>query len=295
MVKSVTWQSAKDFCVVCAFGAGLALMAAGAQASPNLDQDTGVTVNFGFDAIDLDAQARQALDAEAAWMRRHRDMTFNVFGHADRVGPETYNRELALRRALTVASYLVARGVDPNRLQALVSWGEEQPVVDTDQPSAANRRVVISVATPGADKDVAFTLAEGGADRDGRVRPEPASGSAGDDDTRPSAAEGPSPDDQPSGPGTDPKAGGSGGDQPQGGTGDQPQGGTGDGEPQGDTDSAGTHTDQGPQGTDGQGSGGTKKKPGKGKGPQGNNGFGNGDQDAPGGSLEHNNAENSQH
>ncbi|MCT8330738.1 OmpA family protein [Albidovulum sediminis] len=294
MVKSVTWQSAKDFCVVCALGAGLALMAAGAQASPNLDQDTGVTVRFGFDAVDLDAQARQRLDAEAAWMRGHRDMTFNVFGHADRVGSEAYNRELALRRALTVASYLVARGVDPARLQALVSWGEEKPVVDTDQPSAANRRVVISVATPGADKDVAFTLAEGGADRGGRVRPEPASGSA-DDETRPSAAEGPSSDNQPSGSGTDPEAGGTGGDQPQGGTGgDEPQGDTGG------NGGAETPTDQGPQGTDGQGtdgqdSGGTKKKPGKDKGPQGNNGFGNGDQDAPGGSLEHNNAENSQH
>ena len=202
MVKSVTWQAAKDFCVVCALGAGLALMAAGAPASPNLDQDTGVTVHFGFDAVDLDAQARQALDAEAAWMRGHRGMTFNVFGHADRVGSEAYNRELALRRALTVASYLVARGVDPDRLQALVSWGEEQPVVDTDQPSAPNRRVVISLATPGADKDTAFTLAEGGADRGGRVRPEPASGSDGDDDTRPSAAEGPSSEDQPSEPGT---------------------------------------------------------------------------------------------
>lgn len=273
MVKSVTWQAAKDFCVVCALGAGLTLMAAGAQASPNFDQDTGVTVHFGFDAVDLDAQARQALDAEAAWMRGHRGMTFNVFGHADRVGSEAYNRDLALRRALTVASYLVARGVDPDRLQALVSWGEEQPVVDTDQPSAPNRRVVISVATPGADKDTAFTLAEGGADRGGRVRPEPASGSDGDDDARPSAAEGSSSEDQPSGPGTEQDGG-----DPEGSSGED--------------DTAETPQDQGPQGNDDQESGEPRQKPGK--GPQGNNGFGNGDQDAPGGSLEHNNAENSQ-
>ncbi len=290
MVKSVTWQAAKDFCVVCALGGGLALMAAGAKASPNLDQDTGVTVNFGFDAVDLDAQARQVLDAEAAWMRRHRGLSFNVFGHADRVGPDAYNRELALRRALTVASYLVARGVDPDRLQALVSWGEEKPVVDTDQPSVVNRRVVISVGMPGADKDVAFTLAEGGADRGGRARPQPASGSDGDDDTGPSSTADPSSEDPSSEPDPDQDSDGTGGDDPQGGTGEDDDAETPPDQGPQDTDDEGTDG----EGADGEGAGGTKNKPGKGKGPQGNNGFGNGDQDAPGGSLEHNNAENSQ-
>jgi hypothetical protein len=322
MVKSAIWRKAKEFGVVCVLGSGLALMASAAQGSPRQTDGTSITVNFDFDASDLNAQARHVLDERAEWMLGQRDVIFYVYGFADRVGPSAYNRELGLRRALAVASELVRRGVDPEQLRALVSYGEDHPVVETEQAAAANRRVLVTLAAPAEGADFQFSLAKlfGGDDARGRKRP----GAGGSDqEAEPSpSADTPSQGDEtpsPVGPGEsnedpgegDGESGGEHGTQHDNngfGNGDQDapgnsgdnnnaenasddEQGSGPDAQNGEAKGA-EHSDQGSQSNNGQGNGGTKKTPGK--GPQSNNGFGNGDQDAPGGSLEHNNAENSQ-
>jgi OOP family OmpA-OmpF porin len=56
----------------------------------------------------------------------------------------TYNLELSERRAASVVAYLVERGVDAGRLQA-VGKGETDPAADntTEAGRHQNRRVVI--------------------------------------------------------------------------------------------------------------------------------------------------------
>jgi len=70
-----------------------------------------------------------------------------VEGHTDSTGSESYNMELSTRRAETVKSLLVQRGVDSARILTL-AFGETAPIAsnDTDYGRAQNRRVEIKVA-----------------------------------------------------------------------------------------------------------------------------------------------------
>lgn len=104
------------------------------------------TVTFAFDAATLDAPARLVLDEQAAWLARHRQARMTVTGHTDLVGSERYNYGLGLRRAQNTVNYLVAKGVSQDRLIAVESQGESDPVIPTGGPERQNRRAVTMVA-----------------------------------------------------------------------------------------------------------------------------------------------------
>ena len=103
------------------------------------------TINFEFDSVVLDAQARAALDQQANWIRQFPEVKFRVYGHTDAVGSTAYNKRLGLRRAQTVVRYLTARGISRSRLEAVVSFGETQPVIATPNRERQNRRTVTEV------------------------------------------------------------------------------------------------------------------------------------------------------
>ncbi|MFT5304056.1 MAG: outer membrane protein OmpA-like peptidoglycan-associated protein [Mariniblastus sp.] len=116
-------------------------VAAGSNASSFGVQNAGFTViNFEFDSDELTAEAVKKLDAQAAWIESNPNIRFGVTGHTDLVGDAEYNMELGMRRAERVVAALMNAGVNERRLVAQVSQGELEPVVDTDNREAANRR-----------------------------------------------------------------------------------------------------------------------------------------------------------
>jgi len=104
------------------------------------------TVTFAFNSATLDGAARDALDAQANWIRQFPEVRFRVYGHTDLVGSNAYNQALGLRRARAVVAYLGSRGVSRSRLEAMVSYGKTQPVIDTPAPEQRNRRTVTEVS-----------------------------------------------------------------------------------------------------------------------------------------------------
>ena len=107
--------------------------------------DVPYTVYFGFDEDTLDAEAKARLDAQAKWIIENANVKFRVYGHADRVGSTEYNVNLGLRRATEAVTYLVNKGISEDRLEAMVSLGEDAPAVETENRERANRRVVTEV------------------------------------------------------------------------------------------------------------------------------------------------------
>jgi peptidoglycan-associated lipoprotein len=103
------------------------------------------TINFEFNSAELDAAARSALDQQADFIRQFPEVRFAVYGHTDLVGSNGYNYQLGLRRARAAVAYLESRGISSGRLEALVSQGETQPLIATQQPERANRRTVTDV------------------------------------------------------------------------------------------------------------------------------------------------------
>ena len=108
--------------------------------------EVGDRVFFAFDSSDLNDDSRVLLEALAAWMQTFPSAVMTVQGHADERGTREYNLALGERRANSAASYLVALGVDPNRLQT-ISYGKERPAVlgSNEAAWAQNRRAVFVV------------------------------------------------------------------------------------------------------------------------------------------------------
>jgi outer membrane protein OmpA-like peptidoglycan-associated protein len=71
---------------------------------------------------------------------------FEIGGHTDNIGSESYNQALSERRAVAVAHALGEAGVDANRLSA-VGYGEAVPISNnaTDEGRARNRRIEIKI------------------------------------------------------------------------------------------------------------------------------------------------------
>ena len=88
------------------------------------------TVNFGFDRADLDSDAtavvEQLLQSATS---QGRIKSVKLTGHTDRIGTDGYNLDLSLRRASSVADYLVQSGkVDPQVIE-IAGKGETEPLV----------------------------------------------------------------------------------------------------------------------------------------------------------------------
>lgn len=104
------------------------------------------TINFAFNSTQIEGEAAAALMKQASWIGQFPELRFSVYGHTDLVGSNAYNKSLGLRRAQNVVNFLVAQGISRSRLQALVSYGETQPLVVTQDQDRRNRRTVTEVS-----------------------------------------------------------------------------------------------------------------------------------------------------
>jgi OmpA-OmpF porin, OOP family len=99
-------------------------------------------VNFAFDSAQVDDASSVVLDAAADQLNECRNVSVMVEGNTDSVGTDAYNQGLSERRAESVRSHLIGRGVSASRLTA-VGYGETRPIAsnDTEEGRALNRRV----------------------------------------------------------------------------------------------------------------------------------------------------------
>jgi outer membrane protein OmpA-like peptidoglycan-associated protein len=104
------------------------------------------TVTFDFDSTRLDSASQAALHQQVKWLKANPYVRMTVVGHADKVGSDSYNNRLGLRRARAVVAFLSRHGISRRRLDAVESRGESEPVVQTEDRERRNRRSVTSVA-----------------------------------------------------------------------------------------------------------------------------------------------------
>tara|TARA_Y100000768_G_scaffold365251_1_gene326364 strand:+ start:4341 stop:4817 length:477 start_codon:yes stop_codon:yes gene_type:complete len=99
-------------------------------------------VYFEYDKSNLTAKSIQALRGVSDLLQRNSKITLSIEGHADERGTREYNLALGQRRAESVANYLIANGINRNRLN-VKSYGEERPLAlgSNDSAWSKNRRV----------------------------------------------------------------------------------------------------------------------------------------------------------
>jgi len=139
------------------------LAAQRAEAQKKLDALSSKTINVFKDArgtilsmsdilfetgkADLKHELRENLSAIGAILQSLlTDSYIVVEGHTDNVGSADLNQKLSEQRAKAVMQYLIDRGIDEKRLQA-VGYGLTKPVADnkTEEGRAKNRRVELVI------------------------------------------------------------------------------------------------------------------------------------------------------
>jgi peptidoglycan-associated lipoprotein len=83
-------------------------------------------VYFDYDKSDVRPDQQSLVQADAAFLQQHPNMSVTVEGHCDERGSTEYNLALGDNRASAVKNALVAAGVPADRIKT-VSFGKEKP------------------------------------------------------------------------------------------------------------------------------------------------------------------------
>ena len=112
----------------------------------DLASNVGDRVYFAFDSSRLGPDDQITLDRQAQWLQRYPQVAVQVAGNCDDRGTEEYNLALGQRRANAARDYLVARGVNPARIET-ISFGKDRPIAlgDNEEAWAKNRNATTSV------------------------------------------------------------------------------------------------------------------------------------------------------
>ncbi|MDP1525032.1 MAG: OmpA family protein [Rhodocyclaceae bacterium] len=111
---------------------------------------------FDFDKATLRPAGRAKLDEFSDKLSSISLEGITAIGHTDRFGSEAYNQLLSERRAESVKSYLVGRGIEPNRITT-EGRGETQPVTPAGQCLGPRNAKVVACLQPDRRVDVELT------------------------------------------------------------------------------------------------------------------------------------------
>jgi outer membrane protein OmpA-like peptidoglycan-associated protein len=113
---------------------------------PLLVEKITLHFQFEFNSIDLDTETEEFLEQLSVTLHENEKLKVKITGHTDNIGPEKFNQKLSLKRAETIRTYLMKKGIDTQRLHA-EGKGMSNPIGDndTEENRAKNRRVEMLV------------------------------------------------------------------------------------------------------------------------------------------------------
>ena len=99
-------------------------------------------VNFDTAKATIRPESFPHLDAVVEFMTHKKNARVEISGHTDNVGNAQANKTLSEKRAQACRNYIVSKGIDKKRLDA-VGFGDERPLApnDTDEGRQMNRRI----------------------------------------------------------------------------------------------------------------------------------------------------------
>lgn len=103
-------------------------------------------VFFDFNQATLRDESKAELDRLFDVLLNNKSIKMEISGHTDNVGEKNYNQTLSENRAHAVVDYLIAKGIESERL-TYAGYGDKNPVAQntTDEGRQLNRRVEFKV------------------------------------------------------------------------------------------------------------------------------------------------------
>jgi outer membrane protein OmpA-like peptidoglycan-associated protein len=101
---------------------------------------------FDTDRYELLPDSKAELGKLIAFLKRNPALQIEIGGHTDNEGSDVHNVTLSLNRAKAVYAYLIAEGINAERL-TYKGYGETAPITSNDTPEgrANNRRTEFKV------------------------------------------------------------------------------------------------------------------------------------------------------
>lgn len=101
---------------------------------------------FKFAEFELLKESYNELNRLVELLNNNPKMQIQINGHTDNIGSITNNYRLSLKRANSVAEYLIDKGINKNRIK-VKGFGETKPIVDNKSESGRtkNRRVEFEI------------------------------------------------------------------------------------------------------------------------------------------------------
>lgn len=133
--------------------------AAAATAAAVVPKPEGAKFNLAADALfdfnkaTLRPEGKAKLDELVSKIAGVKLEVIIAVGHTDRIGSDSYNQKLSERRAASVKEYLVAKGIDANRVYT-EGKGEKNPVTKPDQCKGPKSKKVIDCLQPDRRVDI---------------------------------------------------------------------------------------------------------------------------------------------
>ncbi len=137
----VAYDSGKKVSATSA-GKSRPMTAANNKVIPKGRADLRVTFVTGSAELTESGQREAQKFASALGSPLLQGMRFTIEGHTDAVGSRAANQDLSRRRAAAVVDYLVGKGVDRSRFDA-VGHGADRPLDGISPLAALNRRVEV--------------------------------------------------------------------------------------------------------------------------------------------------------
>ncbi len=120
-------------------------LAACSSVPSNINDDK---VFFAFDSAKISEDARDNLEGQALYLKKHADEKVLLAGHCDERGSTEYNLALGALRAGNAAHVLIREGIEPQRIKT-ISYGKNKPQYHGtgEKVWAKNRNVTTTVRT----------------------------------------------------------------------------------------------------------------------------------------------------
>jgi outer membrane protein OmpA-like peptidoglycan-associated protein len=114
----------------------------GPAAAPAVPRFVLSGVTFDTGKATIRAESFPRLDSVVEYMTHKKSSRIEISGHTDNVGNPRINKALSEKRAQACRDYLVSKGIDGSRIEA-IGHGDERPIApnDTDEGRQRNRRI----------------------------------------------------------------------------------------------------------------------------------------------------------
>lgn len=99
-------------------------------------------INFATASSTILSNSAQTLQKVYESLEANPDVSILITGHTDNVGTDSYNQDLSMRRANSVKTWLVNKGISSSRIK-VAGMGESEPIASNETPDgrAQNRRI----------------------------------------------------------------------------------------------------------------------------------------------------------